>query len=69
MIIKTYQEAFQYLNIPYNTKAKLTIKQLESEGYKEKNICYAQSIKHKTNSCNTEMTIAFGIYLLMKYTK
>jgi hypothetical protein len=39
--IEKYQDAFDLIFVPYNDKAKSYIKQLENEGYKEKNICYA----------------------------
>jgi hypothetical protein len=41
MRITNYEEAFEFISAPYNDKAKSYIKQLEHEGYKEKNICYA----------------------------
>lgn len=41
MKITNYEEAFEFISISYNDKAKYYINQLEQEGYKEKNICYS----------------------------
>jgi hypothetical protein len=39
--IEKYQDAFDLIFVPHTDKAKYYIKQLEQEGYREKNICYA----------------------------
>lgn len=41
MRITNYEDAFDLISISYNDKAKYYINQLEHEGYKEKNICFA----------------------------
>lgn len=40
MRIKTYEEAFYFLGIKYNDKAKLTMTSMEKEGYSQSGICF-----------------------------
>ena len=41
MKITRYAEAFDLINVKLTDKALDKLKAIESEGYKEKNICYA----------------------------
>jgi hypothetical protein len=41
MRITSYAEAFDLINVKLTDKALNKLKVIESEGYKEKNICYA----------------------------
>lgn len=41
MKITTYEQAFDLINVKFDMFAKLKMKSLEREGYKEQNICFA----------------------------
>lgn len=41
MKIKTYEQAFDLINVTYTDKAKHVIESLNNEGYRENSICYS----------------------------
>jgi hypothetical protein len=41
MRINNYEEAFYYIGVNLGEVERARLKQLEEEGYKEKNICFA----------------------------
>jgi hypothetical protein len=41
MKIKTYEQAFDLINVAYTDKAKQTVIKLNDEGYNKSSICYS----------------------------